>query len=233
MYTDFNTNFREGWRLSFPNPGGLLNQSSLLPEIYNGIVTEFLDNRIISDTTRNFNSSRFIQNIVVAITNSVGNDISRGVNDNLKTCTVQHLNNSVNNTAYFNMVSQIETLRRGVTSFRNFEEFFTNFTQNTNDYFKFPSNCVNRLVSISFCGRCKEKIPPLCSNTCGALIRGCYSPYYDVLPNQFDILWNVSRQVLEVVNSTTHGLFAEGQRLFDETMVVSTHNVDMYIFKYW
>ena len=183
------------------------------------MIETFLDHLIISDTSRDFATSGFVQNIIIAITNAVGNAVSLGLNDTIQNCVAQQLNSSVNNTARSIMASQLETIRKGVTSLRNFEQFYRNYIQNKD--FKFPSNCIDRLIDISFCDRCKKEIPPLCSNTCGALIRGCYSPYYDALPKQFNILWNVSHQVLDVVNSTLCGLFSEGQRLFDEDLVVS------------
>lgn len=224
MYTDFNTTFRMKWIDFFPNPGHLINSSTLLPEIYECLVIDLL-NLIINDTSRNFNASRFVQNIVVAITSAAGNAVSHGTNETLKTCTVRHLNDSINNTTYHKMARQLETIQRCMTFLRNLEQFLRNYVRITN--FNFPSNCISQLISISFCDQCKKEIPPLCSNTCGALIRGCYSPYYDALHNQFNIVWNVSIQVLEVLNTNLRGLFTEGQRLFDETMVVSQYSLTL------
>lgn len=225
MYTDFNTTFRKRWILFFPNPGGLIRVSQL-PEIYDTLVNDLLNNLTISDTTWSFNTSTFVnQSIVNALANAAANLHYQG-NDTIRICILQQLVSSVNATAYSVMARQLETIRRGLTSLRNIEHFLRNYSQNTS--LKFPSQCVNQFVNISFCGRCNEEmVPPLCSRTCGALIRGCYSPYYEALPDQFNILWDVSQQVLDVVNSSLRGLFAEGQRLFNEAMVVSilTHSI--------
>ena len=215
---DFNSTFRTIWKLFLPNPGGLITTYEGQSEIYDPLIEIFLSH-LITDASRTFNTSAFVQNITTATTNSIGNAISLGQNDTIQNCVVKHLTSSVNNTAYSTMVSHLETVRESVTSFRNFEQFQRNYVRNKN--FKFPRECIDRLVRISFCGRCKNEIPPLCRNTCGVLIRGCYSPYYDALPGQFNILQNVSCQLLDLMNSTLRGLFAEGQRFFNESLVVS------------
>ena len=218
---DFNSTFRAGWIAFLPNPGGLIPTYERLSEIYEPLIGTFLDHLIDSDTLRDFSTPGFVRSIITAITNAIGNAYvaSLGLNDTIRNCVVQQLNSSVDNTAYSKMASRLETLREGMTSFINFEQFHRNYVQNSD--FNFPSNCIDRLVYISFCDQCKKEIPPLCSNTCGALIRGCYSPYYDALPKQFNILWDVSRQVLDIVNSTIYALFTESQRVFDESLVVS------------
>ena len=216
---DFNSTFRMTWSDFFPNPGRVINITTHLPELYNRIVNNLLDNLAINNNLQNFNASRLVQDIVETIIQGAGNIISNGRNETLRSCAVQHLNNSINITSYNSMVRLLETMHRCMISLRNIEQFLKQYTRNKN--FKFPSNCVERLLTISFCDRCKDNIPPLCSNTCGALIRGCFSPYYGALHDQLDILWNVSIQLLEVLNTSVHGLFTEGQRLFNETMVVS------------
>ena len=208
------------WSDFFPNPGHVINNTAYLPELYNPIVNDLLDNLAINNNSQNFNASRLVQDIVETITQGAGNVISGGRNETLKTCAVQHLNNSISITSYYSMARLLETTQRCMIFLRNVEQFLKQYVRNKN--FKFPSNCIERLLTINFCDRCKGNIPPLCSNTCGALIRGCFSPYYSALRNQFDnVLWNVSIQLLEVLNTSLNGLFTEGQRLFNETMVVS------------
>lgn len=222
VHADFNTTFRMRWIDFFPNPSHLIISTVTTPrlqEIYDRIVPDLINSLIINNTSqRYFNASRFVQMIVEAITHGAGNAVSNGMNETLRLCTIQHLNNSLSNTTYYRMAQQLETIQRCTISLRNIEWFLKYDIQSTN--LTFPSNCIDRLVSINFCGRCENEIPPLCSNTCGALIRGCYSPYHDALRIQFNILWNVSIQVLEVLNTNLHGLFANGQTLFNETMVV-------------
>ena len=223
VHADFNTTFRRRWVDFFPNPGHLINSTTEhLHEIYDPIVLDLINSLIISDTSRSyFNVSRFAQMIVEAVTHGAGNAVSNGMNETLRLCTIQHLKNSISNTIYYRMVRQLETMQRCMISLGNIEWFLKYGIQNTD--FRFPSNCIDRLVYINFCGRCENEIPPLCSNTCGALIRGCYSPYHDALLNQFDIIWNVSIQLLEVLNTDLHDLFTSGQTLFNETMVVSKY----------
>ena len=199
MFTDFSSSFLMGWKFFLPNPHGFFNEQHL-SESYDRLIGTFLNHLMINNTSRNFTTSEFVQNIIKTTTNSFANLLIGGRNTTIKNCIIEQLNNSVNDNVRSVMASHLETLRKGATSLTIFEQFFRNYNQSNS--FEFPNNCVIQLVNISFCGRCKEEIPPLCSNTCGALIRGCYSPYYDALPNQFNILWNVSQQVLEVLNIT-------------------------------
>jgi hypothetical protein len=218
-HSDFlSTTFLEGWRLFLPNPGGFFDVR-FLSENYDGLIRSFLSH-LINNTPSNFSTSEFVRNIIETTTNSIGNLLG-GRNMTINGCIVEHLTAAVNDNARSDMARQLKMLRSGITALINFEQFLTNYSQNTS--FEFPNICVYKLVSISFCGRCNSTFPPMCRRTCGALIRGCYSPYYDALPEEFNLLWNVSIQVLQVLNTTLLGLFTEGRRLFNDITMVSMY----------
>jgi hypothetical protein len=225
-HSDFlNTTFREGWRFFLPNPGGFFDERRLM-ELYDSRIRNFL-NLVINNTSLNFSTFEFVQNLTEAITDFFGNLLSGG-NMTIRNCTIQQL--VINESARSVMANQLEILRSGITALINYEQFLTNYSQNTS--FEFPDNCVNELIRISFCGRCNSTFPPLCSRTCGALIRGCYSPYYDALPEEFNLLWNVSIQVIQVLNTNLQGIFTEGRRLFNNIMMVSIIYVHL-IARHW
>ena len=222
-YSDFlSQTFREGWKSFLPNPGGFfnVNRSS---ESYDNLIGNFL-NHLIINASVNFSTSEFVQSITNATTNLAVNLLS--VRDmTIKNCIKDRL--VVNESASSNMAIHLDMLRSCITALVNSEQFLINYSQN--DSFKFPPKCANELISISFCGRCNSTFPPLCSKTCGALIRACYSPYYDALPKEFNLLWNVSIQVLHILNTTLQDLFTEGTRLFNDVSMVSTMQLRLSI----
>jgi len=81
--------------------------------------------------------------------------------------------------------------------------------------------CIDAFIDLAFCSRCVQKTPPLCLNTCNALIRGCYSPYYTALNRKFDRLWRVVRNILDFTNSTVQDIFNRKRAIKDIASLVS------------
>ena len=79
---------------------------------------------------------------------------------------------------------------------------------------------MSKLVELSFCGRCMNRLPPLCIGTCGALVRGCYAPFVTGLERAFNNLWNVSEQIVRTINMNIAELFTnEDQLLNGQTLI--------------
>ena len=134
-----------------------------------------------------------------------------GGNMTRETCIINFIRQRVNQTVVDLVVNTLEQIRRGVSSASRIRDFLQNLNR-TLANFQPLQQCSERLVELSFCSRCTRNIPPLCSNTCGALVRACYSPFLAGLRGEFDNLWNVTRQVIRVTNNTLMQLFAlEGQ----------------------
>lgn len=164
------------------------------------------------------NVSQFISNVNNAIAGAAGQLLSGG-NQDIRMCVRQLIVNSVNQSDIAILIHGLMTVQRALNSLDRIADFLYRYRMNT--VFRFPQNCVQRFVELNFCARCTRRIPPLCSNTCGALFRGCLSPYYTVLSRQFDILFNVSRQVLRVTNNTLQTLFMNERNLINIVQVVS------------
>ena len=81
--------------------------------------------------------------------------------------------------------------------------------------------CVTRFIDLAFCSRCVRATPPLCFNTCNALLRACYSPYYTVLNRQYNQLWNVVQRTVQVANSTVQGLLTGESVILNIDSIVS------------
>ena len=173
------------------------------------------DNLVIDDSTRNLNLTEVVNGIVTSLGEAAGQQLGQ----NTQTCILNAIQNNLNQSDIQLVIRAIEDVRRAFTVLRRSANFFQQYVEGLQ--FRFPRNCVRRFVELNFCARCTQKTPPLCSNTCGALVRGCLSAYYSALSRQFDILWDVSRQVVMITNSTLRALFFEERELIDQTTAVS------------
>ena len=224
IHTDFSVDFGRVFTRLLPNFFGRLDVSSLY-----GIIAPFLntiiDNLVIDDGTRDLNLTQVVNSIVMALGDAAGDLLARN-STTARTCILNVIQNNLNQSDIELVIRAIEELRRAFTVLRRSATFFQQYIEDLQ--FRFPRNCVRRFIELNFCARCTQKTPPLCSNTCGALVRGCLSAYYSALSRQFDILWDVSRQVVMITNSTLQVLFFKEERqLIDQSAVVSsyTHKV--------
>lgn len=123
-------------------------------------------------------------------------------------CITNFIQQRINQTALSLVGRGLGQIRRGVTTIVRILTFLQNYRLTLGN-FQPLQRCQERLVELSFCSRCTRRIPPLCSNTCGSLIRACYSPVIDGLRGEFDNLWNVAREVVRATNNTLVQLFSE------------------------
>ena len=184
-----------------------------LTEIYQDLINTFNSN-----VTNNLNITAFVDTVI----NSVGTTASLVIgsgNQTTQNCAYNHIKSSVNSTGHSLLVSILNELRNGLSVLVKSQVFLVNYIVNTN--FTFPTNCTIEFVAVNFCPRCMREIPPVCSNTCGALIQGCYSPYYTVLNEELDVLFNVSSQLVTLMNANLRTLFTREVYLFDQDSLVS------------
>ena len=177
------------------------------------------DNLVIDDSTHNLDLNEVVNGIVTSFGEALLQRLNRN-STSAQTCVLNALQNSLNQTDIQLVIRTIEDVRRAFTVLQRSTNFFQQYIEGLQ--FRFPRNCVRRFVELNFCARCTKKVPPLCSNTCGALVRGCLSAYYSALSRQFDILWDVSRQVVMITNSTLQALFFDEERqVIDQAAAVS------------
>ena len=183
------------------------------------VVERIPQNLVIDKNSQLFNLTQFATDVIDRLATAAGTALSLG-SRNTFTCIQNAIKSNVNQTDVNLFIRTIEKIRRAFTVLDQVTKFLYSYTTTT--LFTFPQNCVRRFVELNFCSRCTRRTPPLCSNTCGALIRGCLSAHYTALSRQFDILWNVSRQVLQVANDTLRTLFTEERQLIDHNALVTT-----------
>ena len=215
--TDFSVDFGRVFTRLLPDLLGRLNVTTLYGIIAPSLNT-IINNLVIDDSTRDLNLTQVVNNIVTALGDAAGGALAQN-NTATQMCILNVIRSNLNQSDVDLVIQAIEDVRRAFTVLRRSANFFQQYVEDLQ--FRFPRNCVRRFVELNFCARCTQKTPPLCSNTCGALVRGCLSAYYSALSRQFDILWDVSRQVVMITNSTLRSLFSEERQLIDETTAVS------------
>ena len=131
--------------------------------------------------------------------------------NSVRECIRRVIDSSINDTRMQLASDSVEQLRRSLTLGMRLLNFLENFRENLGG-FRPLQQCVTRLVRLNYCGRCVQHTPPLCRNICGALARGCYSPFHTGLRMQFENLWNVTRQVIGLTRSSLASLRGRLQR---------------------
>lgn len=135
-------------------------------------------------------------------------------------CIQSNAPGSLNSEAVADLAKLVQELRRAVSTLRRIGAFLG--TQKTRlSRATILQACVSRFIDLSFCSRCSKKTPPLCFNTCNALVRGCYSPYYTTLNRQYSRLWSVVRQVLRIANTTIKDVLETEKEIIDYETLVS------------
>lgn len=209
-HTDFNRFFHEWIQSgSIPNPSNILDKGQL-QEVYRQANSLF-----VSDSTSIFNISQLF---TVPISATIGNLL--GESDTTRMCVQNHIRKSVNQTNSDHLATLLGMLSKGQRALSKMDEYLSRNI--TNNLFILPDNCVKVFIELNFYNRCSsQSTAPVCSNSCGALIRGCYSPYHTALSHQLDTFLDVSQQVLETINGTLKTLFSGKFDLFDNGQLVS------------
>jgi hypothetical protein len=204
LFADFTGDFSDAFRTHLPLT--TLFPDSQLRSAVSGLIQNFVDNMMITQGLA-YNVSAFVQNITNHLVDLAAEIFAPG-SMTQQTCITSFIRQRINQTALSLVGRHLEQIRRGVTTTARILTFLHNFNLTLGN-FQPLQHCQQRLVELSFCSRCMRRIPPLCSNTCGALIRACYSPFVDGLRGEFDNLWSVTRHVVRATNNTLMQLFSE------------------------
>ena len=116
----------------------------------------------------------------------------------------------------------IQQIRRVLASIEFLQEFVQNFTRDLAG-FRPLQECLNALVEVNTCGRCVAVRPPLCRNVCGAIARACYSSFNNAMRDEFELLWEVVRRILDAATDALGDLNKNrGILSVDPTTIVSS-----------
>ena len=147
--------------------------------------------------------------------NASSNCISKAVTDN------------INRDAIRTMAVQLQKIRGYVATLQRIGYFLRKQRESLRNVTILRA-CVTRYVQLAICSRCTKDTPPLCYNTCNALLRACYSPYYTALNRHYNRLWELSRKIITESSKIVEEFFKTEISVVDISAV--SLNIIMYVY---
>ena len=159
----------------------------------------------------NFAVEGFTQGIIVRQVNLIIHGIvePRVVNftGTQRNCVQNELLRRVNQTAKNIIDESLKELRRAATTLNRTKFWFTNqFLPNLTSYFVGRNRCANNFLNLTICPACHMKIPDLCKPVCNAVIYGCYAVVQNGLRGEFNVLWNITNQLINISRNATRNI---------------------------
>ena len=136
-------------------------------------------------------------------------------------CIRQQASSLINQDAVAAVATDLALLRNASSTFNFMVKFVQNLTSNILITSPPSDECVKNLLKLT-CSKCQKTIPKLCSNVCSAVAKGCFAPYYAALNPQFNIMWNVTAQLVDFINATLTDLFNQQTRVLNFPQFVRT-----------
>ena len=184
------------------------------------VVQELIENYEIK-ARDSFNARRFLNSVTDSFLELLVNRLTSS--PSVRQCIRRVIMSEVNQDAVGIIAVKLQEVRRAITTLIRIGSFLERerrSLRNTSPV----QQCIDAFIDLAFCSRCVQKTPPLCLNTCNALIRGCYSPYYTALNRKFDRLWRVVRNILDFTNSTVQDIFNRKRAIKDIASLVSINS---------
>jgi len=146
---------------------------------------------IISAASPDVDTSSLFGDVIMRLEGIISE--SATFSDMQSSCLIGQIRDGLNQTALAGAGQAIEQVRRSVTRIARIIEFLKRFAESLDGFTAedLSAECVRHFVELSFCGRCTGRLPPLCSNTCGAVIQGCFAGFLSGLRGEFNNLWGV------------------------------------------
>ena len=200
---------------------------SLLPD--NRGVTRIINNLIDNleiDEDDEFDVADFVEELFDSAIDIIARLYER--NDTEVQCIARVIISFLDEGALGRFNENLQQVRRAITALIRIGRFLERQDNGFKDI-EILSQCVNRFIELSYCDRCTQKTPPLCFSTCNALVRGCYSPYYTVLNDQYMDLWRQVQRIVNLLNETVKGVVTDEVEVLNITAVVCSINTTMHI----
>ena len=144
------------------------------------------------------NVRQWIENGLYRIANSSSNP----------TCVSVQVASILNSADVDAIVKDVSFLRNASSVFYLIDQYIANISDTILSLVPPSDQCANALLKLT-CSKCQQTIAKLCRNVCGAAAKGCFAPYYTVLNPQFNILWNVTSQLVQFLNKTLSDMFSK------------------------
>ena len=205
-------------------PGANFINRSAISDVIQGLIDNYIISKSEDDnggkeSEIGFNTQMFVQNFSEALVDSLMRDLGNG-DMRTEACIQGVAVSLVNDEASASIAAQIQVIRQGISTLIRIGEFLEGQREELARAV-ILDECITALINLTFCSRCTQRTPPLCFNTCNALLQACYSPYYTTLNDQYPQLWRVARQVVTITNTTVKSAIEEAVTLINMDTFVS------------
>lgn len=124
-----------------------------------------------------------------------------------RSCVQNELLKQVNQTAKNITDESLKELHRAATTLNRTKFWFTNqFLPNLTSYFVGRNRCADTFLNLTICPACRANIGKLCKPVCSAVIYGCYAVVQNGLRGQFNVLWNITNQLINISRNATRNI---------------------------
>ena len=148
-----------------------------------------------------FNIENFVRGFFGAFVDLLS-EVLAGGDSTVQECTATAISGQISDDTIRATAAEFNRIRQSIVKNIEILKFLKDFN-NTLGSFEPLSACINGLVRPSFCRRCTERVPPLCRNVCGAIVRGCFAGFRDGVGQVFDRrLWNIARQLIQFTDAS-------------------------------
>lgn len=224
---DLSNEFLTEMATSFPLVNNL--NATAIATIFGDLSNSLRSNFIIDSTSDSFSTAEFVDALVDRIISQAASLL--GSTELQRGCIVRIVQESVKMDSLGVLSRSIQLVRQSLSSLIRIRQFLATYRLGLSTSTP-VRGCVERFAELSFCGRCTKRIPPLCRNTCNAIVRGCLSPYYTGLFNDFSQLWNTSAKIITKLNTTIIELFDEEAEIINLVATVSYNdNVSLHLVR--
>ena len=174
-----------------------------------------------------FTVAGYMQNLLDATTELTINTLLAprvmNFNTDQRVCVTKELNAQINATQQNLIVFNLTQIRKSLTSIVRIKRWFNNTFRNDLANFEPLNTCVNEFITLR-CESCRREIPDTCRDVCNAVIYGCFAPFQIGLEEQFNILWNVTNQLVDIAGALTR---SSGPQLDNIYLVNITDNMEL------
>lgn len=142
-----------------------------------------------------------------------------------KMCVQRVINEAIDQEVFNIIITELELLHSAHLALGKLYAFASEQLMNRLENARVLGDCVMDYIRTAFCHQCTEKPVPLCLQTCNALGRGCYSPYYTVLKAQYNDLWTEAQCILGLINDSVMNVLLNESKLLDLQILVRQFDI--------
>ena len=177
-----------------------------------------LSPNFIINTTNNFSFSMYFDTFLDEvktqfITDFIAPRLLVPLNSVTRDCIKEEIDTMFNTTFIAQTVAIVEKLRRNLSVMKAIKKWYKDIFLLRVSNGSFVDKCLDTFLHLR-CSACIRNIQPLCRSVCSYLIQGCYVPYRQGLRSQLEILWNITRQVIDQAEQAVTDAISSENNIF-------------------